>query len=1001
MISLFELIKIVQIIKTLSNLVTGISDIGPVKKLASLARGVLDTVTLGRGLKLWSKPGIKEVKSKDEFSEFELQNGLKVIFKQSKGTEINAKLTIHSGSAKDPKGKEGLAHFLEHIVVSNTKDFGKEVDDVVKLNGGYVNAYTSTTETSYPLVLPKDKLGLALKILRSYMSPLDYEDKTVEKEKGIVCSEIKMTEANPVRIVYNKFQEMLLGEKHPLAKPVIGTSKAVNGLTKTDLEKFLSTEYVPNNTTITFSGDFEKHKLKSLVTKYFSDLQAREETKIPDFSTTVKASLQRDHELKDDSLISGLKFAFKTEKFNHKDELVASLITEALSSGEDSRLSRKLVDGEANNGKAVALAVSSYDSTNKDYGHYIVSAKPIDENQEQNLKIIEKVVQDELDDIAKNGLKEREFERVVKKLEADEIYKKDYQHSDLGTVASYKEEGEDWTKALNRLEDLKSITQDDIKNFVQKYLNRSNRHSLKIIGKGSSLNNGFLKSLQDKIPDKIDMSSEELNLTAEKLDKILTLSGGASNISARLDNLQKIQAENGMQVFFKEDHSLPLVIVDANFEGGSLAIDSELEPSLAMLNALLSETGSYNPRTKRRLDKKDIENMSINLGAGFHQGTGSDHGTVHFSSLAKNTDKTLALMNEVLNNPALLEENNSAIVKNVQEEFDRQKKSTIDMLKVFEKFPEMKASEEFSRAIYPEGHKCHQRSIAESIKKLEAVKLEDMRELYKKLYHAKGAKLTVVGDISREAINEKIIPFLDSWNKEYQVSERKPDYSRIGPVEAKPVSIKVVTSDDNKPESTVIIGNPAEIIKDTPDYFPAILANTVLGSGMSSRLFNEVREKRGLAYHVGSSLTSFRKGSGPFSISLGCDPRNVKKSIAAVISTVKSFLNKGVNKEELELAKSELKKSFALGAFNSRSASCGTLAGLQLRDKDENFVNNFNNMIDTISLEEVNAAAHKFIKPGNFTIVATKPKDFKFENVKLVTKETAKKARASEPVLAA
>jgi len=970
----------VQIIKTLSNLVTGVSDIGPVKKLASLARGILDKVTLGRGLKIWAKPGIKEVKTKDEFSEFELENGLKVIFKQSKGTEIDAKLTIHSGSTKDPKGKEGLAHFLEHIVISNTKQFGKEVDDVVKLNGGYVNAYTNFLETSYPVTLPKDKLGLGLKILRAYMNPLSYDEKVIEKEKGIVCSEIKMTEASPNRPAHLKLLEILYGKDHVLSRDVIGTSHAVNSLSKADLENFLSAEYVPNNATITISGEFDKHELKRLVTKYFSDLKSNEHLNKPDLAKTIKASTQKDHEMRDDSLISGLNFAFKIPKFNHKDELITSLISEALSSGNDSRLSRKLEDGEANNGKAAVLSISSYGQTTKDYGYYMINAKPLDENQEENLKIIEKTVQEELDDIAKNGLKDREFERVVKKLEADEIYKKDHQHSDLGIVANYKEEGEDWTKALNRLEDFRAISQEDIKNFAQKYLTRSNRHSLKVIGKGSSLNDGFLKSLQDKVPDKIDMSSEDLNLTAQKLDKILSLSGGPSNISVSLNNLQKIQAENGMQVFFKEDHSLPLVIVDVNFEGGSLAIDPELEPSLSMLNALLSETGSYNPDTKRRLDKKDIENMGINIGAGFHQGTSSDHGNVHFSSLTKNTDKTLALMNEVLNNPALLEEKDSAVVKSVEEEFERQKKSTIDMLKIFEKFPSMKASEEFNRAIYPKGHKCYQRSISESIKMLEAVTLQDMRKLYKKLYHAKKAKITVVGDVSRESINEKIIPFLDAWNKEYQDSERKPDYSRMGPVEAKPASIKVVTTDDNKPESTVVIGNPAEIVKDTPDYFPAMLANTILGSGMSSRLFNEVREKRGLVYHVGSSLMSFRKGSGPFTISLGCDPRNVKKSIAAVISTIKTFLNNGVSKEELELAKSETKKSFAMNALNSRRTSCSTISGLQLRDKDESYVNNFNNMIDAITLDQVNEAARKFIKPANFTIVATKPKDFKFEN---------------------
>jgi len=92
---------------------------------------------------LSASPGIKPVKSRGEFHELRLDNGLRVLFKQSKGAQLKANLVFKSGSAKDPAGKEGLAHFLEHIALNNTKNFKKDLQAVCSNQGGFSNAYTT------------------------------------------------------------------------------------------------------------------------------------------------------------------------------------------------------------------------------------------------------------------------------------------------------------------------------------------------------------------------------------------------------------------------------------------------------------------------------------------------------------------------------------------------------------------------------------------------------------------------------------------------------------------------------------------------------------------------------------------------------------------------------------------------------------------------------------------------------------------------------------------
>ena len=979
-----------SIINTISGYLNKVSNLGPLKKIGEIASSVLNKVTFGRGLKIWSKPGVKTVKAKNDFHEMELANGMKVIFKQSKGTEISADLTFDTGTSKDPKGKEGLAHFLEHIVVSNTKDFGDEIKDSVYFNGGSINAYTGPDETGYTLTLPKDKLDLALRIFRAYMSPLEFDDKVVEKEKGIIAAELKMFEANPHRKAYLALAEMLYGKGHLLTRDPGGNSEAVMSVNKADLNNFHQREYVPNNATLVISGEFKPSKLKTLLTRYFGDLKANPDTKAIDHSKTIKMQVGESKVLNDDSLESNVQYAFKTRTFNHKDTLIASLITQALTGGNDARLNKKLVDGEMNAGKGIANYVFAYNSADKHRGHYSISAKPLDENREANFKAIDAVIDEELQDIIQNGLTPKEFQRVVRRMENAEIYKKDFQHADLGSVSSYRDNGEDWSKVFDYLKDLKAITNEDIKAFAAKYFTKENRLSFKTVGKGKGFDGEFKNALNDKMPNQNLSSGKELGMTAEKLAKVKRLSGGVSNIEANISGVEKYQHANGMKVQIKEDHDLPITLIRANFPGGSLAVADKDELALGVASGILGSTGTYNPKTQRRMDKKTIENLKIQLGSSFHLGSSMDHGSIGIRSLSHNLDKTLALFNEYLNYPALLETENQEVVKEVEAEFEREKKQALDFIEMAEKFPAVEAGEKLSRAMYPEGHKLRARTIAEQKQDIKNLKLEDIRNLYKKLYFAQGANITAVGDLNRETIDTKVIPVLDNWNKEAHGTERKPDYSRIAAVEAPKASIQVVTSKMNQPESSVAIANPAEIQTDDKDYYPALLANMIFGSGMSSRLFNEVREEKGLVYHIGSGIQTFRKGCGPFGINYGCDPRKVKESLAATLQSIKTFLKDGVRAEELEVAKSDMKKSFAMGAFNSRSDTIGTLTGMQLRGKDEAFINNFNHMIDAISIEQVNAAARKMMKPENFTIVITKPKDFKMEKVDTQNVELAR-----------
>ena len=944
---------------------------------------------------LSASPGIKPVKSRAEFHELRLDNGLRVLFKQSKGAQLKAELVFKSGSAKDPAGKEGLAHFLEHIACSNTQNFKKDLFAVTSNQGGYFNAYTGHSMTGYDLLLPKDKFDLAFNILSSIMGKLEINPVEFKKEHGIINAEIFMSEKS------DKFSQIindnLYGKDHPLSKKILGTKESLEKISIEDIYKFYREEYVPNNATLVISGDISLDELKQGLNKYFMGFKPRPETKEVDFSQGLKPSTQKEIVVRDDTLTPSFSYVYNLPKFNHRDSLIMSLVSNALSGSRDSRLQKKLVDGQAFGGKSVALYTSAIGSTNKFFGDYSIVIGLLDQNLESNMQKVGSVLDAELKDIAANGLTPLEFSQVINNLENSEIYAGDSQHARIGAVETYAGMDEDWSNVFFKLDDIKSITNEDIKAFVNRYLIPENRKVFRVFGKGQDFKSGF-NELINKESTKVQGESLDKQIIGpEKFQKLLELSGGLSSLEARLEGLQKLKHPNGMELYYKQDRDLPLSFINAKFDGGSLVLPTEKHNIISMLQSLLSLTGTYNPHTGRSLDKFQIENIFNKLGSSFSLGFSLDHSGISIDFPSKSQAQTMAVVNELLNYPALLETQNPEIVKRVTDEFNRIKTQSIDILKMFEKFSATQACEKFTQAIYPKDHIFYERSLEESIKLVESITLDDLRSYYRQFVHAKNAKITAVGDISLNDIQSQVIPLLTGWNSSAHQIPRDLKLEATAPVLPKSMNFQIIEANNNSPESTVIIGNPTNIKVDDPDHYPALIANMILGAGGDSRLFKGVREEKGLCYDVGSSIISMKFASRPFCISLGCDPKNIKNCIQEVYKIVQEFLTKGPTHEELELAKNDIKKSFALHKLNSRSSTASTLTNLQYRNKDEHYVNNFSKMIDSITLEQVISASRKFILPKNFTMVATVPKGF---NQTQIIQPTTEPAKQTQPMTA-
>jgi zinc protease len=938
--------------------------------IKNLGFKVLDKLTLGRGLKIWQSHAVKRIKAKNEFSEFHLDNGLKVLFKQAQGQSLFAELNIKSGGANDPKGKEGIAHLFEHLLCRHNSDFQEAVDAVVQHNGGSYNACTSSKDTSYFTHLPGKNLDLALNLMAGLFAGLKITAADLEKEKRIVINEITERDQNPHHELSKKIREFLLGKGHPITSEVGGDSESVASISMDDVQKFYATNYTPSNATLIISGDFDQANLKRQIEKYFASIPSAAKPK--ELDCTIKwGELSKKEIIRDAQFGPSSSLLFPIKPFDHRTALTAGLVSYTLSGSTKSRLYKRLVD-PLENKEPLVKEVDVNCTLDKGFGFGEIAVNLFNAKQDELSRArIHKIIQEEIKDIQENGVQADELSSVIADIENEEIYKKDYQHSDIGVVAIYDSKDEDWTKYLDLVKDLCSITNEEIKDYAKNYLNFDSMRYLEIYGQGNEVNSklsGFSNPMAHA------HAMPELEQTVVDLAKIRALSGTVANEREfKFSGLKKYQVDDA-NVYHKEDHSLPLVFVDMGYDGGMASIPKAQRNIARIYNALLSSTGVYDPQSKRILDKKELEEKRMKLGFSGAKRMGDDDFSFGFHCISRYFGEALGIFTNFLLNHEINYANNPEVRERLQKEFDSIKKTNLESLALLKQNSGYHLNRAFYNSFYPPEHLFYLRSADEIIGELQSITLDDVLAFHRNHGLGGNPKLTVLGDITKEQIDSQVLPVFKAVKAKGKTALMDISCLQNPSSTVPKPKLELVTVPNNGASSDVIIGNLHDIKLDDPDHRAAELANYILGAeNLNSRLYQHVREKAHLVYSISSGFSNHKYGSRPFEVNFTADPRLVKQVLVEVHKVIKGFLDKGITDDELEIAKSHFKSSYAMDHFNSRRSTHSYLSSLHYRDKDEDYINSYNQLIDSISKEDVLKAAKRLIRPEQFKIVVSKP----------------------------
>lgn len=406
---------------------------------------------------------------KVKFTEYDLDNGLHVILHQDKSVPVVAvSVLYHVGSKNEDTARTGFAHFFEHLLFEGSENIKRgEFMKYVSSNGGQNNAYTTQDQTFYYEVFPSNQLELGLWLESERMMHPVINEIGVKTQNEVVKEEKRMRMdnapyANFAKAVFNR-----LFTNHPYRWLPIGSMEHLDAAKLDEFIAFFKKYYVPNNATLSIAGDIDIEKTKQLIAAYFGP--------IPKGAPVVQPKITEaplTHEIIDTAYDANIQIpaifaSYRVPGLATRDSKVMEMISSILSGGASSRLYKKMVDDKKN-----ALQVFAFNFSLEDYGAYITLALP---NGNTPLDTLLKDIDEEVTRLQTNLISVDEYNKLLNKFENDYVSANSKMLGIAENLAKSYVFHKNTNAVNEELDEIRSITREEIREAAKKYLKKDAR----------------------------------------------------------------------------------------------------------------------------------------------------------------------------------------------------------------------------------------------------------------------------------------------------------------------------------------------------------------------------------------------------------------------------------------------------------------------------------------------------------------------------------------------
>jgi zinc protease len=881
---------------------------------------------------------------KINYTEFKLKNGLRVIFHEDHSTPIvGVNIWYHVGSKNEVPGKTGYAHLFEHMMFQGSKNYDDDYFKPIQEAGGNLNGSTNSDRTNYWEVVPSNFLELALFMEADRMGGLldVLNEAKLANQRDVVKNEKRQNYDNqPYGLIGAKINETLYPANHPYHWLTIGSLEDLTAASREDIAAFFRTYYTPRNASLAIAGDFNPAEARRYVEKYFGKIASGPAVTRPN-PPQVRLTASEEIVMQDRVALPRLYLVWPTVPAYDKDEPAADALGNILGGGKSSRLYKTLVYD-----KQIAQNVFANNGSQEIAGRFqiVATARP-----GKKLEEIESAINAEVEKIKKDGPTQEEVERAYNATEASLVFGMQTvggfggKNDQLNQYATFVGKPGYFQQDLARY---RRVTAEDIKRAANTYLiehrlkasvlprgreNRSGEPTAEAPATASRPPAATAPATTQSTAKRTSDEANKWKLPTPKADPKFTLPG-----------IQRRRLSNGLDVLIVEHHEVPVVTMNLVVKSGSAA-DPQNRAGLASLTADLLDEG-----TKRR-SALEISNELTDIGARMGTSADWDSSSMNLTTLTRHLDKALDIYADVVTNPVFNDD-----------ELKRARAARLTSIKQQKDNANAIANIVYSSILYGRSHPYGHPAIGDE-DSVNGVKATDVRHFYESFYRPNNATLIVVGDVKPATIMTKLERAFGAWVK--------GDVPTVDiPAAGNRAQGGIYIVDRPGSAQSVINIGQVGVARSTPDYFPLLVLNTMLGGQFVSRVNLNLREDKGYTYGARTSF-DYRRGAGPFSASAGVFTNVTKESVAEFMKELRGVRGDiPITEKELEFSKQAIIRGFPRG-FETPNQMANRLSDVVLYGLPDDYFNSYIQKVQAVTLGDVRRVANEHLDPARMAIV--------------------------------
>ncbi|NAW51629.1 insulinase family protein [Elizabethkingia argentiflava] len=896
----------------------------------------------------------------DQVRIYTLNNGLKIyLAKNTDAPRIQTYIPVRTGSNNDPSDNTGLAHYLEHMLFKGTSKLGtkdwdkekiliqeisdlyeahkeetdtdkkkqiyKKIDSISQEASRYAianeydkvissigatgtNAHTWLDETVYKNNIPNNELEKWLKIEKERFSELVL--RLFHTELEAVYEEFNRAQDNDARLVNYELMDALFPHHPNGQQTTIGTAEHLKNPSMLAIHKYFQTYYIPNNMAIILVGDLHFDKTILLVDKYFGSFKYQE---LPVHKTVKEAPLTKIVErFVKSPTTPRLQMAWRTDSYGSRESFLAEIVTHILSNSGDVGL----LDVNINQ-QQKALRATAYNLPFKEYG---VMSMIIVPKENQSLKEAQQLLLQQVDLIKKGQFPDWLIPAVVEEMK---LSRTRYLESAEGLATHLYNsfiKGVTWEQELNQLNEYRKITKEDVVEFAQNFF----RDNYVAIYKEKGVNDKLVRV-------------DNPGITPVQLNKNLQSDFFKEIISQKVPRIQPVFVDfkkeikeslvKGVKLNYIQNKTNDIVQTNYIFNFGT---DSDKEMGLALNLLEYLGTDQYTP------DQLKAEFYKI--GVSYNIAVGPERINISLSGPEKNIAKGWGLINHWFQHVKPDQEIYLKTVKTILEGREIAKKDKNRIMLALSNYAKYGKDSRFRNII--------------SKQRLESIKAEEMTNKIKSLFQFPyevffyGSDIVAFEKIMKEYVHPPTLS--------YPIAKIYPEPSTGGQV--------YFTNYDMVQTEISKIGRGREL---NPANFGKInVFNDYFGRGLSSIVFQEIREARSLAYasYVNYTHANEIKKNDYVTAYIGTQANKLSQAISALNELMLELPQIPI---QFNNSKESVIKQIASSRITKRNIYFNYLAMKKL-GLDHDMRRDIYRQVSTLTLAQLADFYHSEIKPIQF-----------------------------------